>query len=75
MIVRDDIIYVLETNTIPGMTLVSLFPLAAKAAGLSFAQLLDRLIELALHDRKIGRQRHDTVLGKKLKGSSSLDEM
>ena len=51
MIVRDEVIYVLETNTIPGMTPVSLFPLAAKVAGISFGQLLDRLIELALEDR------------------------
>ncbi len=48
MIVRDDNIYVLETNTIPGMTATSLFPQAAKAAGLEFPALLDRLIELAL---------------------------
>ena len=48
MIVHDDVIYVLETNTIPGMTPVSLFPLAAKTAGISFTKLLDRLIELAL---------------------------
>ena len=41
-------IYVLETNTIPGMTPTSLFPLAAAAAGLSFSALLDRLIEQAL---------------------------
>ena len=50
MIIHDEIIYVLETNTIPGMTPVSLFPLAAKTAGISFSQLLDRLIELALED-------------------------
>ncbi len=48
MIVRDDKIYVLETNTIPGMTATSLFPQAAKAAGVEFPALLDRLIELAL---------------------------
>lgn len=41
-------IYVLETNTIPGMTAESLFPKSAKAAGINFSQLLDRLIELAL---------------------------
>ena len=51
MIVYHETIYVLETNTIPGMTPVSLFPLAAKAAGISFSRLLDRLIELALEDR------------------------
>jgi D-alanine-D-alanine ligase len=51
MIIHDDTIYLLETNTIPGMTPVSLLPLAAKAAGFSFSQLLDRLIELALEGR------------------------
>jgi len=48
MIVRGEDIYVLETNTIPGMTATSLFPQAARAHGLEFPQLLDRLIELAL---------------------------
>jgi len=48
MIVTDDEIYVLETNTIPGMTRTSLFPQAAAAAGIPFSALLDRLIELAL---------------------------
>jgi D-alanine-D-alanine ligase len=48
MIVRDGEIYVLETNTIPGMTATSLFPQAAQAMGLAFPQLLDRLIDLAL---------------------------
>jgi len=51
MIIRDETIHVLETNTIPGMTPVSLFPLAAKTAGISFGKLLDRLIELALESR------------------------
>ena len=50
MIIHDETIYVLETNTIPGMTPVSLFPLAAKTAGISFSLLLDRLIQLALED-------------------------
>jgi len=48
MIVNSDAIYVLETNTIPGMTETSLLPQAAAAAGISFPSLLDRLIELAL---------------------------
>ena len=48
MIIQDGEIYVLETNTIPGMTATSLFPQAARAAGLDFPPLLDRLIELAL---------------------------
>lgn len=48
MIVRGDEIFMLETNTIPGMTENSLFPRAARAAGLSMSGLLDRLIELSL---------------------------
>ena len=45
-------LFVLETNTIPGMTATSLFPQAAAAAGLPFGQLLDRLIELSLEGRQ-----------------------
>jgi D-alanine-D-alanine ligase len=48
MIVGNDDIYILETNTIPGMTPTSLLPQAAAAAGLSFAALLDKLLELAM---------------------------
>lgn len=48
MLVRDGEVYVLETNTIPGMTATSLFPQAAQAAGLEFPALLDTLIQLAL---------------------------
>ncbi|MGC8493302.1 MAG: D-alanine--D-alanine ligase family protein [Syntrophobacteraceae bacterium] len=48
MILSGDDFYVLETNTIPGMTATSLFPQAAAKAGLGFPELLDRLIELAM---------------------------
>jgi D-alanine-D-alanine ligase len=47
MMIRDQDIYVLETNTIPGMTATSLFPQGAKAAGIEFPELLDTLIALA----------------------------
>lgn len=50
MIVEGDQPYVLEVNTIPGMTPTSLLPEAAKAAGISFPQLLDRIIAYALED-------------------------
>lgn len=40
--------YVLEVNTIPGLTASSLFPKAAQAAGLSFSKLLDKIIHLAM---------------------------
>ncbi|WP_417917231.1 D-alanine--D-alanine ligase family protein [Candidatus Electronema sp. JC] len=49
MIIREDgEIFLLETNTIPGMTPTSLLPQAAAQIGLDFPALLDRLIELAM---------------------------
>jgi D-alanine-D-alanine ligase len=48
MILNGEQIYVLETNTIPGLTEASLFPKAARAMGMSLAQLFDHLIEVAL---------------------------
>jgi len=50
MIIRDETLYLLETNTIPGMTETSLFPLAARAAGMSLSDLLDRMIHLSLEE-------------------------
>jgi len=47
-IIRGKEIFVLETNTIPGMTQNSLFPLAARTSGLSMGQLVERLIQLSL---------------------------
>lgn len=41
-------IYVLETNTLPGLTKNSLFPQAAKVAGLTFPELLDKIISSSL---------------------------
>ncbi|WP_331460237.1 D-alanine--D-alanine ligase family protein [Desulfosarcina ovata] len=52
MILRDGEYHVLETNTIPGMTATSLFPQSASAAGMTFGQLLDRLIELGIRARR-----------------------
>jgi D-alanine-D-alanine ligase len=39
---------VLEVNTLPGMTETSLFPKAAAAAGIDYAELCERMVELAL---------------------------
>ncbi len=52
MLSHDNQLYLLETNTIPGMTPTSLFPQAAAAAGYPFAALLDKLIELALEGKE-----------------------
>lgn len=43
----DGSFYLLEVNTSPGMTSHSLVPMAAKQAGLSFSQLVARILELA----------------------------
>jgi D-alanine-D-alanine ligase len=43
---------VLEVNTLPGMTETSLLPKAAAAAGLSYAELCQRMIELALERKR-----------------------
>ncbi|MEK7448391.1 MAG: D-alanine--D-alanine ligase [Planctomycetota bacterium] len=40
--------FVLEVNTIPGLTERSLLPKAAAAAGINFTQLCEKIIELAL---------------------------
>ena len=52
--------YFLEINTIPGMTPTSLVPMAAKAAGMSYDQLVSRMLELALAEwrRRANRPPH-----------------
>ncbi len=45
--------YFLEINTLPGMTPLSLTPMAAKAAGITFAQLLETIVKISL--RNAGR--------------------
>jgi len=48
MVRADGSPVVLEVNTLPGMTETSLLPKAAAAAGLSYAELCQRMIDLAL---------------------------
>lgn len=54
-ITPDGAIYVLETNTIPGLTEGSLLPKEARAAGIMLPELFDRLISFAL-DRHQARR-------------------
>lgn len=44
--------YILETNTIPGMTETSLLPDSARHAGIEFPELCRRIVELALEGSK-----------------------
>ena len=45
--------YILEVNTIPGMTSTSLLPKAAKVVGIDFGQLCLKLLELAYAKTKV----------------------
>jgi D-alanine-D-alanine ligase len=48
--------YCLEVNTIPGMTPTSLVPMAARAQGLSYDQVVGRMLELAREEWRRRRQ-------------------
>ncbi len=45
---RSNVPYCLEVNTLPGMTSTSLVPKMAKALGISFDELIDKIIKLSL---------------------------
>jgi D-alanine-D-alanine ligase len=51
----DGTFYCLEANTLPGMTQTSLIPQAAAAAGISFPELCDRVVQLALANHEARR--------------------
>lgn len=46
-------LYLNEINTIPGFTQISMYPKLWEASGVSYPELLDRLISLALERRKV----------------------
>ena len=49
--------YVLEINTVPGMTETSLLPMAAAAAGISYDRLVEEILQSALDQAdRIGRK-------------------
>ena len=48
MLDKEGRCWVLETNTLPGMTDTSLIPDAARAGGMSFGDVCEKLIEMAL---------------------------
>ncbi len=50
MIDENNSPYILEVNTLPGMTAMSLLPKIAKSAGLSFNDLIEEIIHLALKE-------------------------
>jgi D-alanine-D-alanine ligase len=48
MMDADGSLQLLECNTLPGLTRLSLFPESAAAAGISYEALVDRLVRAAL---------------------------
>ena len=52
---EDDEPTVLEVNTVPGMTPTSLVPMAAAAKGLTYDQLVGRMIDMARAEAKTAR--------------------
>ena len=57
---ETDKVYLNEINTIPGFTKISMYPKLWEASGLPYAQLIERLIDLAL-DRKDQRDQTERV--------------
>jgi len=51
---KDNCPYILEVNTIPGMTSTSLLPKAAKIVGINFSQLCLKLLKLAYASHSSG---------------------
>jgi len=58
---QTDKVYINEVNTMPGFTQISMYPKLWQASGVSYPELLERLIELAL-ERHADRQRNRTTL-------------
>lgn len=52
MLIKDGIPYVMEINSLPGMTKNSLLPKSAQAAGISYSQLLEIIIGKSIQARK-----------------------
>ena len=53
MIVTEDRIpYILEVNTLPGMTKTSLFPKSAAAKGINFTKFIDMIIEHSIKENR-----------------------
>jgi len=53
ILAKDGLSYILEVNTIPGMTATSLLPKAAKIIGIDFNHLCLKLLELAYEKTKV----------------------
>ena len=51
LVTKEGEIYCIEANSLPGMTPTSLLPQEAAAVGISFAELVERIVELSLQSK------------------------
>jgi D-alanine-D-alanine ligase len=59
--VQDDTVWLNEINTIPGFTSISMYPKLWEASGLSYPELVDRLIDLAIERSEAERAKDSSV--------------
>ncbi|ATD55808.1 D-alanine--D-alanine ligase [Clostridium chauvoei] len=52
IITEEGVPYILEVNTLPGMTKTSLFPKSAAAKGFNFTQFIDMIIENSIKENR-----------------------
>jgi D-alanine-D-alanine ligase len=50
-----------EINTIPGFTRISMYPKLWEASGISYGELIDRLIQLAIERFKVEQRLRTSV--------------
>ncbi|MGH2682562.1 MAG: D-alanine--D-alanine ligase family protein [Actinomycetota bacterium] len=60
-LVEPDRLIVNEINTIPGFTSVSMYPRMWQASGLSYPELVDRLVQLAVERHEVEKKRGRTL--------------
>jgi D-alanine-D-alanine ligase len=51
ILTREDEPMIIEVNTLPGMTEMSLFPDSARSVGVSFEELTERIVLLAFEQK------------------------
>jgi D-alanine-D-alanine ligase len=54
---HDGRLFLNEVNTIPGFTSISMYPKLWEASGVAYAELVDRLIELAIERHQLERKK------------------
>jgi D-alanine-D-alanine ligase len=58
---RDEELWINEINTIPGFTSISMYPKLWEASGLGYAELIDRLLTLAIERNQAERRKSTAV--------------